>query len=334
MLHLTNGSSAGQTIEQTDLGGAVVPWNDILHEGPVPAGLTLPELSAVRARFIADAGWAPHADVVADFAGRDAALAGFGAHEEVVLWFEHDLYDQLQLLQILDWLAQQERGATRISLIVIDRFPGIERFVGLGQLTAEQLRSLWDGRQPVTADTLALAQTAWAAFRAPEPTHLERVIGGDTAALPLLAAALRRHLEQFPAVGSGLARTERTIMELIAAGVDTPVELFLADQAREASPFLGDTTFWSYIARLGEGAAPLVATHAGGRFALPAAAPDEAAFREQRLGLTAQGQAVLAGRADRIGGEGIDRWLGGVHLTGATAAWRWDAGAAQIVAQR
>ena len=37
LLHVTNGESAGNTLRQTALGGAVLPWRDALHEGPVPA---------------------------------------------------------------------------------------------------------------------------------------------------------------------------------------------------------------------------------------------------------------------------------------------------------
>ena len=43
--------------------------------------------------------------------------------------------------------------------------------------------------------------------------------------------------------------------------------------------------------------------------------------------ITDTGRAVLAGRRDRIEACGIDRWLGGVHLHGAEAAWLWDADA-------
>src|SRR3954452_19856022 len=38
LLHVTNGESAGNTIRQTTLGGAVLSWQDVLHEGPVPEG--------------------------------------------------------------------------------------------------------------------------------------------------------------------------------------------------------------------------------------------------------------------------------------------------------
>ena len=53
LLHVTNGESAGNTLRQTGLGGAVLPWQDVLHEGPVPAG-PRPELLRARAGFLSD----------------------------------------------------------------------------------------------------------------------------------------------------------------------------------------------------------------------------------------------------------------------------------------
>src|SRR5689334_9869418 len=98
MLHITNGDATVAVMKRAGIAGEILPWRDVLHEGPVPAELTLTELSEVRARFIADCGWRTFAEAQAEFRTRDAALAQYRAHEEVVLWFEHDLYDQLQLL--------------------------------------------------------------------------------------------------------------------------------------------------------------------------------------------------------------------------------------------
>jgi hypothetical protein len=36
VLHVTNGDSAGSTLRQTALGGTLLPWQDVLNEGPVP----------------------------------------------------------------------------------------------------------------------------------------------------------------------------------------------------------------------------------------------------------------------------------------------------------
>ena len=78
----------------------------MLHDGPARAGLSLEELSRERAAFIAEAGWGSSVQIESAFAARDAAFRQAAKHDEIVLWFEHDLYDQLQLIQVLDGLAE------------------------------------------------------------------------------------------------------------------------------------------------------------------------------------------------------------------------------------
>src|ERR1022692_1427853 len=118
MLHITNGESV--SLPHTGLPGQVICWNDILHDGPVPRGLPLQELSRIRARFIAEFFGMPLSDV--SFVERDEAIARFHNHEEVVLWFEHDLYDQLQLIQILDWFSHKDLVHTRLSFISVNSY--------------------------------------------------------------------------------------------------------------------------------------------------------------------------------------------------------------------
>jgi hypothetical protein len=57
---------------------------------------------------------------------------------------------------------------------------------------------------------------------------------------------------------------------------------------------------------------------------------DPRAFARLPLRLTGTGERVLDGRADRVALLGLDRWLGGTHLTPA-AAWRWDPDARLLV---
>ena len=109
------------------------------------------------------------------FAERDRTLAA-NRDGEYVLWFEADLYDQLQIIQILARLADLGVPAQRITLICIGEHPGIARFGGLGELTAEQLRELpaTNACARLTPAALQLATRAWAAFRAPTPDGLRR----------------------------------------------------------------------------------------------------------------------------------------------------------------
>jgi DNA-binding transcriptional MerR regulator len=101
LLHVTNGESAGNTLRQTGLGGAVLPWQDALHEGPVPA-VARPELLRIRADFLSGCGWGSKQAIRSALQRRDRTVTGaLRDRRQVVLWFEHDLYDQLQLLDVL-----------------------------------------------------------------------------------------------------------------------------------------------------------------------------------------------------------------------------------------
>jgi hypothetical protein len=230
----------------------------------------------------------------------------------VVLWFEHDLYDQLQLLDVL---ALADDAGVSPELVVVDSFPGRVSFHGLGELTAAELETLWPQRRRATESALAAATAAWAAFRAPAPEALMRLAEEGIAELPLVAPAFRRLLEELPAAGDGLSRTERQALEAIAAGARTPTAAFAASQEREEAVFLGDAWFFRILAALGRGRGRLVATRDGDELPPPPPLGDGFRFVRVPLGLTKQGEDVLAGRADRVELVPLDRWIGGTHLT-------------------
>ena len=85
-------------------------------------------------------------------------------YAHIVLWFEHDLYDQACLVRVLATLAARPT-LPRVELVCIDRFPGIARFIGLGQLSPEQLGGLWRRRKPVGRRQLALGARGWMALQ-------------------------------------------------------------------------------------------------------------------------------------------------------------------------
>lgn len=309
-LHITNGDSAASGIRSSGAGGRVLSWNDVLHDGPVP-GVSLAELRPIRARFIADSGWRTYDDALHEFAERDAVLESAADEDEVVLWFEHDLYDQLQLLQLLDWFA--EHPPRTLSLICDAEY--------LGLTGPQRLAERFPSRKAVRAEQLQLAARAWAAFRSDDPTAIEAIIDGDHAALPFLGAALRRHLEQFPSTKNGLSRSEAQMLDALARGPSAPRAVYYhSHHQREDAVFLGDSSFAQYLSALSRCREPLVLTVDG----RPLGRETDAGFWNTAVTLTSFGQAVAAGDADHVRTNGVDRWLGGVHLHGTDAQWRWD----------
>jgi hypothetical protein len=123
-LHVSNGDATD--LPGTGLARQVLYWRDVLHEGPVPA-VGPEELRQIRAAFLTQADADDRAEGMRMFLDRDRTLAA-NRHGQYVLWFEADLYDQLQIIQILDRLAGLGVPAERITLICIGEHPGIARF--------------------------------------------------------------------------------------------------------------------------------------------------------------------------------------------------------------
>lgn len=314
MLHITNGDSVISTFRQSRFPGTYLSWADVLHDGPVPQTSSLEELSDIRAQALAAFGWGNYQTIREDFAQRDRTLKDFRKHKEVVLWFEHDLFDQLQLLQLLDWFRDQEPGKTRISLIQINSYPGVKPFYGLGQLSGTQLSKLFPRRRLVMPQQLSIATEAWRAFRASSPEELLALTRRDFPEMPFLTSALIRFLEEYPWVSDGLSRTQREILQAVRTGASTRSEIDSATRKSENCPW-GDLSVFLRLDWLTRGPAPALQNRNGDRYLL-----------------TESGDQLLAGKADWVKlSTGFDVWLGGVHLEGSGAGWRWDPGVKKLV---
>jgi hypothetical protein len=230
VLHVTNGDSAAARLREASLDGEILPWRDVLHEGPVRAGLEPAALRAERARFIAARGWAEEGDVLADLEARDARLErALAAGEPIVLWFESDLHDVLQLAQIADRL----RPSDDVRAVLV----GTTTFRGVAELAAEEIRAA----RPGPFDP-APYRALWDAFTAPDPRGLARVDGP-----PMLRDAAHRLLQQLPWTTDGLNRSERALRDALAGGARTREEAFMIAQRQEERPFLGDAIAFDYL---------------------------------------------------------------------------------------
>jgi hypothetical protein len=298
MLHITNGDTVVEIFKQVEMPGEYLSWIDVLVDGPVPRTESLEALSEVRAQFVADSDW-EYLDVARDtFAARDRRFVKCLEDDEVVLWFEHDLHDQLQMLQVLDWFYTNRPRLDQLKLLHPQGY--------LGAAPPDLVAGLIDIRQPVKPSQIDLGHLAWEAFTAPDPSGLLALLAApedDTKSLPYLCTNFQRFLAEYPSTHNGLAKTEELLLEAVAEGNRTRPEIFTAYTQKEPVIFMGDMSAWTRLDRL----------VAGG-------AITEGEVHE----VTSFGRKLLSREADWVRGRGIDTWLGGVHLSGADAAWRWD----------
>lgn len=321
VLHITNGDSAGGLIQASGIAGDVWPWRDPMHHGPMPPDLDLAALSAVRAAYLS----APGHLADDEFRARDAVLQKSQDYEVVVLWFEHDLLDQLQILQILDWFAAPENAHPGLEMICIGAFEGMPRFRGLGELSPQQIASLWPDRKPISAAALASVRNGWAAFRSEDPRAIEQYLLEADAVTPFMRPSLHRHLQEFPDSVTGLMRSEKHVLDVVAAGEARPGAAFGRVMDRERWLFGGDLRFFQHVADLTNGPAPLLTGEPGPKFqTLYRDKINRETFLAQRLSVSPTGKTLLAGTESAFGLLQRDMHLGGVHIRSGTPMWTWN----------
>lgn len=317
MLHLRCGTDILWKLDDAGVPGRKVSWADPLCEGPVPSA-DRATLRPVRATWLAREYGIERDTDLKELVDADRAVDEAGREDEVVLWFEADLYDQAILVHLIPRLADACGPSTGLTLVTLHEYPGMQRFIGLGQLNAKQLGELFTRRVPVTEPMVAAAREAWKAWVHPNPDPLSAIAAQRTSALPYLPAAARRLLEQLPDAHTGLSRTERQGLEAVNGKAPSLHGAFMASQEAEERPWQGDSMFFATMWQLTQGAKPLLAAQGGWPTLTDAR-------RNPGLSLTSRGRAVLAGERDYWAESGSERWVGGTRLGGNGPDWRWDA---------
>ncbi|VAW17461.1 hypothetical protein MNBD_ALPHA09-481 [hydrothermal vent metagenome] len=322
-LIITNGDIAAGTLATARPEATILPWRDVLHDGPVRE-LSAEEFRAERAAFLADGVVNTVQSVTAELTERDALVAGHHGFDRIELWFEHDLYDQLQIVQVVDMLVAAGR---RQDLYHI---PSPRH---LGPIPPDRIGELEKLTLPVNAAMFSTASAVWSAYRQPALNALDAVRKEPIAGFPFLGHAIHRALQDLPDA-NGLTRTERQMLYSIDRGLTLPGVLFARVLNMEEAAFLGDWGFYSRLSNLAFAAVPLI-TGLTERFE-PAVMHDDKrrkAYVTTPLALTTYGAEVLAGNEDRAARNVIDFWLGGTRVTNDNL-WRWNDKTETLVAPR
>jgi hypothetical protein len=329
MLHIVNGDSVGDKLRKGNIRGDILVWREVYPVGPVFVETGDPDQRSARAEYLERTMGIPADDYVTQYHSQEQILQNFHKYDEIVLWFEHDLFDQLMLCYLLHWFSKRAIGHTQLNLLCIGNYPGVEMFRGLGQLTTKQLDTLSGTWRKIGQKELETGSRIWEAYAS---SDIERHIGilhEDTSALPFAHAAWELHVSRLPSIQNGLGIVEHTVLEQIQNGVNTPRELFKEIGNRLSLLGMGDLEFWYRLRSMSE--RPNALLKLRGSEPVPdyrkTATP---AFDNSEIALTEAGMEVIAGIKDWVKMKGMAEWYGGLRLhSGLT--WRWDPQRKQLV---
>jgi len=301
MIHFHNGDVTAALARRAGVPGRHVPYRESLITGPVRRDLALMDWVEERARFLSEEHGENLLRVRNDLLEHEHAIDVARTEEEIVLWFEHDLFCLVHLLYLAKRFAN-----CRVTLIWHP--------TPLGLLEAEEILNLYRSRTPMTPVMLRAGEAAWQAYTSDDPTSMNRLLRQEIPDFPFLIEGLRLHAARFPSLKNGLGEPERKMIELIDAGAADFGSLFARFDPAAPRYGFGDGEVLRQLRRLAWCAVPAITmTEVQGEVEPKAS-----------LAVTPVGRNVLLGSADWIDLNGADFWLGGAHLT-RERLWRWDA---------
>lgn len=323
-------------------------WRDDLSVGPVPVTNTLAELSRIRESFwrtptplrrLHDIDRAEALKAVptgeartkaerilaaldASFAERDETIARLDLDGDVVVWYGPNRQESLMLFSLLHFL---DPAIVRNGRVLQIRCPKW----GPTVYPADELAKFFDLRQVVGIEFLEAARAGWAAYTRPEPTELNAFVCRLREQRDPLACVFDWILEEYPSLHNGLSRLEEDMLRRVGEGES--IVRVIANSMGEGADRIGDGMLFERMWRFLEDESSVIEL-IGRRELASITSPRD--FVMSRVRLTDFGRRLFSADADYVSANGLDRWVGGVDLTGKSTQWRYDAEIRQVVRVR
>jgi hypothetical protein len=312
-LHIAPGGSAAGLIKQAfNLPpGELVVHDDLLSCGPLIPLRNLNQWQRNREKYLRTlypGDEFPFGDAPYDVLTNPERLR---EAESVTLWIGTGLAEQLllALMPQLFRLFNADLKKLRVIQFAHDPVSG-EEIQGIGLLNPDKLKA-HPAASPLDEVALASLDRAWSAVTASTPDRLVAFLAADPGPLPFLQRSLQWLMFRFPDVERGVNSLEVELLTQVAEKGPTAAKVvgFTIIRWIDGLDYVGDAYLFSRLKGL---AAP------SQRRPLVALTGNPLSMRETEVALTQSGRAVLEGRANSVALNGIDDWVGGIHLNSAT----------------
>ncbi|GAB3255014.1 hypothetical protein GCM10027347_15790 [Larkinella harenae] len=302
-LHILNGDAMAGAFAESNIlrpSDESVIWREALSEGPVRAEVdTLRELWDIRQAWLRVYASNPNLSydqmVVEEF----ERLTKPTDYETIYLWFEQDLFCQINLVFLLAQLATFPLGTTRIKQISVDSVPDEPFFKGMGQLTGAQLATLYLQAEELTQHELKLAVRVWNAYASMKPLTIQGLLDADFGRLRFLKDALVLHLQRFPFTENNLNLMEHLLTVILMEGPVPEATLIERFLRQDRVYGITDLSVGECIRQM------------NGKLWV---------YTDEGVSLTEAGADVISGRRVL---PPVERWLGGFYQT-PDSPYRWD----------
>ncbi|MCP4976549.1 MAG: DUF1835 domain-containing protein [Maribacter sp.] len=213
LLHITNGDSLTDRLKSLELKGDIITWREMLCEGKTLTNVGSESFWKTRFEFLNKNYKVSKSWFVEKTLKEYRSLCNHKQQDQIVLWFEYDLFCQINMLAVISWLKTHRKYAN-ISLVCSGDEDDTDKMYGLGEVSDEKLLELYENRKELSMNDIEYADYVWQLYCSDNPIRLENLTDFKNYQYDYLSEAIKAHLKRFPTIKNGLNDVENHVLQL------------------------------------------------------------------------------------------------------------------------
>jgi hypothetical protein len=308
--------------------GQCIFWQDDLSVGPVPLTQTLDELTKLRQDFWSSrrsltAAWNTDKEFLRNsglthpsafsLLQRDQQLHhAMKGSDEVVIWCGPNQREILMLCAVVHFFNSFTLGPP-VTLVQCPNW-------GPLSYDAEELARFFATRSNIPPDLTRVCLELWDRFTNSNPVILNEFMERLAPKSLPLQRVVHWVLQEYPSFQNGLSRIQEKLLH--NTGEENSIIRIVGKTIGESDDCVSDIQLYELIREFLYARVPLLQIAQKTRIGIAQMSLTE--WHDLRIRLTPFARELLMSKSDYIAVNGIDRWIGGVHLEGQTVRWRFD----------
>lgn len=213
LLHITNGDSLTNRLKSMDLKGDIITWREMLCEGKTLTNVGSESFWKTRFEFLNKNYKVSKSWFIEKTLKEYRSLCNHKQQDEIVLWFEYDLFCQINMLAVISWLKTHRKYAN-ISLVCSGKEDDTDKLYSFGELDDAYLLQLFEKRTELKQDDIEYADYVWQLYCSDNPIRLENLSDFENYGFNYLSDVIKAHLRRFPSIKNGLNDLENHVLRL------------------------------------------------------------------------------------------------------------------------
>ncbi len=251
-LHILNGDSTAQIFSRSTIQGDVIIWREMLCEGSLHKDVGSDVFWKKRYAFFEVEIGVSKIEYFDKTIKELIKIEDASNYNKIVLWFEYDLFCQVNLMALCVFLLKYYRKDINYYLVCTGHEKGKSYLQTLSDYSSDEYQTLYKDKIKLTRNNLLFAKQSWELYVENNKETLKEFDFDQCSKFNYLQQAINQHLQRFSSQ-NGLNQIENKILRIINTGVsdrNSIVNELLLWQQKETVYGFADSQYFLYLKKL------------------------------------------------------------------------------------